>query len=328
MVFTTLLFLTLISASPTQAAPIVMKAALGETITVECPQAERYKGNSVIWWCKATWGSGCNHISSIDGQIVRNDYRGTSIANTNGKISITIRQLEERDTGTYWCGPGDNDTFNISDVILLKVFTGTWEPIVSEIRGVGNTATVPCLYTEEETYYKKFLCKVTSINKCTIIARSNGVVNNLQNGGVSITINNSHNFTVTLGNINKADEGEYWCGAVTIKNIKIVQVKNLTTAEGRPRVSNDTSSSLFNQRGSAEDMDYIPLAALWGSGCLLHFSHMLCTFCKRASSAGQQMMGSVATSAREHQWDESCIRRPARRLTNSYTNVQSIFTCF
>ncbi|GCB70553.1 hypothetical protein scyTo_0008612 [Scyliorhinus torazame] len=81
-------------------------------------------------------------------------------------------------------------------------------------------------------------------------------------------------------------------------------------------------SSLFNQRGSAEDMDYIPLAALWGSGCLLHFSHMLCTFCKRASSAGQQMMGSVATSAREHQWDESCIRRPARRLTNSYTNEE------
>ncbi|XP_072336135.1 polymeric immunoglobulin receptor-like isoform X1 [Scyliorhinus torazame] len=328
MIFTALLFLTLISTSQTQTAPIVMTAAVGETITVECPQAERYKGNSVIWWCRTISGTRCDQISSIDGQKVRNYYRGTSIANTNGTISVTIRHLHEVETGAYCCGLEDNGSFNISDVILLKVFAGTWEPIVSEIRGVGNTATVPCQYTEEEKYYKKFLCKVTSINKCTIIASSDGAVNNLQNGSVSITINNSHNFTVTLGNINKADEGEYWCGAVTIKNIKIVQVKNLTTAAGRPRVSNDTSSSLFNQRGSAEDMDYIPLAALWGSGCLLRFSHMLCTFCKRASHAGQQIMGSVETSAREHQWDESCIQRPARRLTNSYTNVQSIFTCF
>ncbi|XP_072336136.1 polymeric immunoglobulin receptor-like isoform X2 [Scyliorhinus torazame] len=241
MIFTALLFLTLISTSQTQTAPIVMTAAVGETITVECPQAERYKGNSVIWWCRTISGTRCDQISSIDGQKVRNYYRGTSIANTNGTISVTIRHLHEVETGAYCCGLEDNGSFNISDVILLKVFAGTWEPIVSEIRGVGNTATVPCQYTEEEKYYKKFLCKVTSINKCTIIASSDGAVNNLQNGSVSITINNSHNFTVTLGNINKADEGEYWCGAVTIKNIKIVQVKNLTTAAGRPRVSNDTS---------------------------------------------------------------------------------------
>ncbi|XP_038675787.1 polymeric immunoglobulin receptor-like isoform X2 [Scyliorhinus canicula] len=264
MAFTTLLFLTLVSASQTQTASIVVKAAVGETITVGCPQAERYKRNNVIWWCKATWGSGCDHISSIDGQKVRNDYRGTSITDTNGKISVTIQHLEEKDTGTYWCGPGDKHTFNVLDIVLLKVFTGTWEPIVSEISGVvGNVTTVPCLYTEEEKYYKKFLCKVTSINKCTIIASSDGAVNNLQNGSVSITINNSHNFTVTLGNINKADEGEYWCGAVTVKNIKIIQVKHLTTAEGRSSISNDTSSS-----------------------------------------AGQQMRGSVETSAREHQWGQ------------------------
>ncbi|XP_038675783.1 polymeric immunoglobulin receptor-like [Scyliorhinus canicula] len=224
--------LTTAEASQTQTASIVVRAAVGETITVGCPQAERYKRNNVIWWCKATWGSGCDQISSIDGQKVRNDYRRTSITDTNGKISVTIQKLEEKDTGTYWCGLEDKQTFSVSDVILLKVFTGTWEPIVSEISGVvGNVATVPCLYTEEENYYKKFLCKVTSINKCTIIASSDGAVNNLQNGSVSITINNSQNFTVTLGNINKADEGEYWCGAVRITNIKIVQVKNLTTAE-------------------------------------------------------------------------------------------------
>ncbi|XP_038675784.1 polymeric immunoglobulin receptor-like [Scyliorhinus canicula] len=246
MVFTALLFLTLISTSQTQTAPIVMRAAVGETITVGCPQAERYKRNYVIWWCRAISGTRFNHISSIYGQTVRNDYRGTSIADTNGKISVTIRHLEEIDTGTYWCGPEDKHTFSVSDVILLKVFTGTWEPIVSEISGVvGNVATVPCLYTEEEKVYKKFLCKVTSRNKCTIIASSDGAVTNLQNGSVSITINNSQNFTVTLGNINKADEGEYWCGAVRIKNITIVQVKNLTTAEGRSSISNDTSREVL-----------------------------------------------------------------------------------
>ncbi|XP_078054025.1 polymeric immunoglobulin receptor-like [Mustelus asterias] len=237
------ILLNVFSVLWTQTASIVMKAAVGETITVECPQATQQKHRE-IWWCKETSKNCCNLISSIDGDRGWNVDGRTSIADTNGNISVTIQQLQETDTGTYWCGPLPE--IHISDVIILKVFSGRWEPILSEVSGVvGNATIIPCLFTEKERLYKKFLCKATSVNKCIIIASSDGVTENRNNGNVSITINNSHNFTVTMTNIDKGDEGEYWCGAEKINDIKIVAIKNLTITEGNSEVSNNTSRDVL-----------------------------------------------------------------------------------
>ncbi|XP_078098263.1 polymeric immunoglobulin receptor-like [Mustelus asterias] len=238
--------LTITEVLRTQTASIVMKAAVGETITVECPQATQYK-HFEIWWCKKTSETRCNQISSIDGDRVWNVDARTSIANTHGNISVTIQRLEETDTGTYWCGPLYQNTLHALDVVILKVFSGRWEPILSEVSGVvGNAAIIPCLFTEKERLYQKFLCKATSVNKCIIIASSNGVPENRNNGNVSITIDNSYNFIVTMNNIDKGNEGEYWCGAEKINDIKIVAIRNLTITEvGNSEVSNNTSRDVL-----------------------------------------------------------------------------------
>ncbi|XP_078098264.1 polymeric immunoglobulin receptor-like isoform X1 [Mustelus asterias] len=228
----------------TQTASIVMKAAVGETITVECPQATQQK-HQEIWWCKITSETRCNHIPIIDGDRVWNVDARTSITNTNGNISLTIQQLEETDAGTYWCGSRYQNTLHALDVVILKVFSGRWEPILSEVSGVvGNAATIPCLFTEKERLYQKFLCKATSVNKCIIIASSNGVPENRNNGNVSITIDNSYNFIVTMNNIDKGNEGEYWCGAEKINDIKIVAIRNLTITEGNSEVPSNGQSKI------------------------------------------------------------------------------------
>ncbi|XP_078098265.1 polymeric immunoglobulin receptor-like isoform X2 [Mustelus asterias] len=239
----------------TQTASIVMKAAVGETITVECPQATQQK-HQEIWWCKITSETRCNHIPIIDGDRVWNVDARTSITNTNGNISLTIQQLEETDAGTYWCGSRYQNTLHALDVVILKVFSGRWEPILSEVSGVvGNAATIPCLFTEKERLYQKFLCKATSVNKCIIIASSNGVPENRNNGNVSITIDNSYNFIVTMNNIDKGNEGEYWCGAEKINDIKIVAIRNLTITEGKNENENAEPQILVTKFDrEAEDM--------------------------------------------------------------------------
>ncbi|XP_041051253.1 polymeric immunoglobulin receptor-like [Carcharodon carcharias] len=248
MKFTALLFLTLIPTLLTQTASIVMKAAVGETITVECSQAAQYQGYSYIIWCKATSKTNCNPVVSTQNHQIKKSNGTTSIATTNGLSSVTIQQLQEIDTGTYWCVGDFQGSFHVLDVILLKVLSDSWKPARPEISGVrGNIATVPCLYTDKEIRYKKFLCKVTSVNKCTIIASSDGNLGNLYNGSVAIITNNSHNLTITMSNFSKGDEGEYWCGAVKVVDIKIVQVKNLTIAEGNPTVFSDAPRDITPQ---------------------------------------------------------------------------------
>ncbi|XP_078403897.1 polymeric immunoglobulin receptor-like [Cetorhinus maximus] len=224
-----------------------MKAAAGENITVECSQAAKLGYPNIIW-CKATSKTNCNPVVSTRNHQFKNSNGKTSIATTNGLSSVTIQQLREKDTGTYLCVGVFHGSFHVLDVILLKISSDSWKPAQPEISGVrGNIATVPCLYTDKEIRYEKFLCKVTSVNKCTIIANSDGMIGNLYNGSVSIITNNSHNFTVTMSNISRRDEGEYWCGAVKIADIKIVQVKNLTFAEGNPTVFSDAPRDITPQ---------------------------------------------------------------------------------
>uniref|UniRef100_UPI00398EC025 polymeric immunoglobulin receptor-like n=1 Tax=Pristiophorus japonicus TaxID=55135 RepID=UPI00398EC025 len=256
-----LLFLTLTSSLWTQIAATVVTATVGKTFTIECPQAAN-QGNNVITLCKATSDHKCDLIASTNGNKYNGYSERVSITHANGLITGTIKHLLERDTGIYWCGRQHGSDIDVLDIILLKVFTDSLLPIKSQINGVmGNVTTVQCLYTEQYTSYKKFFCKVTSVNKCTPIASSDGRVENLYSGRASITTNNKHNFSVTLSNISKGDEGEYWCGAATIVEIEIAHVKILTISEATTRGPTHADNIASN---TAQQIWYIILPVMLG----------------------------------------------------------------
>ncbi|XP_067863716.1 polymeric immunoglobulin receptor-like isoform X2 [Heptranchias perlo] len=247
---------------------MVMKAAVGETVTVKCPQAVN---QGIYSWCKAVSKRRCVTIVSTKG-FVHREYSGrASITKDNGLISVTITRLQERDTGTYWCGHQNADYINILDVILLKVFAELWTPIKSQINGItGKAVTVQCLYTEQFIDYNKLLCKVTSVNECTSIASSDGHVQNLYKGRASITTNDDQRFAVTMSNIRKRDGGEYWCGAAKIVEVEIAQVKVLNISNARrPTLSTEVISttptvSINIKSKIAQQTWYIILSAVLG----------------------------------------------------------------
>ncbi|XP_059509195.1 uncharacterized protein LOC125462660 [Stegostoma tigrinum] len=259
MKFTALLVLSLISTSWTEITWTVLKAAAGKNITVKFPW--KWNQRDVAIWCKTYSETRCNVIASFKKGMNKSFQSKTSISEAHGSIFITMQPLWKNDTGTYWWGAADQQSIIVSDGTLLKVFTDSEESIPTEINNVmENTTTVSCLYTQqEEIDYKKFFCKVTSVNKCTVIADSNKNIGNEYKGRVSIMTNKSQNFTITMSNTSKADEGQYWCGSVKIDDVKITQVKNLTIAsEGIPAVSIDTPSNITPQKW------YIILAVLLG----------------------------------------------------------------
>ncbi|XP_060701239.1 CMRF35-like molecule 1 isoform X1 [Hemiscyllium ocellatum] len=241
MKYIVFLVLSLISTSWTQITWTVLKAAAGKSITVQFPW--KWDQKHPVMWCKSYSETKCKVIVRIEKSTNNNFHGTTSISYIHGSISVTMEQLQEKNTGTYWCGAQKQGSIVVSDVILLKVFTDSEESIPTETYNVmQNTIIVSCLYTQQERHYKKFFCKVTSVNNCTVIASSDKTIGNEYKGRVLIMTNKSRNFTVTMSNITKADKGQYWCGSVDIDDVKITQVLTIANV-GIPAISSDNLSN-------------------------------------------------------------------------------------
>ncbi|XP_051890303.1 polymeric immunoglobulin receptor-like isoform X2 [Pristis pectinata] len=218
MWFSALLLLSVISSSLAQAPTTVIRAGVGETVTMECPHTPKRKH---IGWCRANSSEKC--IIVVD-TLKYNDNGRTSIRRLNESVFVTTSQLKKSDSGTYWCGHYKENSIIISDIVMLEVFTDSWTPNKTTVNGMmGNSTTLHCQYEEQFKSYKKFLCKVTSVNRCSIIASSE----QSNSRKLSISINNYSNFAVTMKQTDEVDEGEYWCGATITVDFEIVQVKIL-----------------------------------------------------------------------------------------------------
>ncbi|XP_060701240.1 uncharacterized protein LOC132828281 isoform X2 [Hemiscyllium ocellatum] len=163
MKYIVFLVLSLISTSWTQITWTVLKAAAGKSITVQFPW--KWDQKHPVMWCKSYSETKCKVIVRIEKSTNNNFHGTTSISYIHGSISVTMEQLQEKNTGTYWCGAQKQGSIVVSDVILLKVFTDSEESIPTETYNVmQNTIIVSCLYTQQERHYKKFFLGIPAIS--------------------------------------------------------------------------------------------------------------------------------------------------------------------
>ncbi|XP_062922503.1 polymeric immunoglobulin receptor-like isoform X2 [Mobula hypostoma] len=233
MLFAALLLLSVISKSLTRHHTMVVRAGVGETVTVRCSPAEK-RGTIVL--CKTNYQRKCNTV--VDTEKYSYHPR-ISIRIHTGSIVVTTRQLMESDSGIYWCGRINGRYIDVSDIVMLKVTAaGSWTADNTTVKGVMQTATsLHCHYDHRFKSYEKFLCKVTSVNRCSVIASSEYSSRN-----PAIIINTSTEFAVTIKHTNEGDKGEYWCGATNKVNFEIVQIKMLEISEETPENSKDNKS--------------------------------------------------------------------------------------
>ncbi|XP_072886841.1 polymeric immunoglobulin receptor-like isoform X2 [Hemitrygon akajei] len=232
-----IVLLTVTTDSLVQGSMMVRQAGVRETVIMECPHAQK-RGNIV--WCKASSPKACNIIVET---VAYQDKGRTSIKRQNGSVFVTMRELVKSDSGIYICGYLDvQHSVHHSDIVLLTVTTaGSWTADNTTVKGVMQNATsLHCHYEQQFKSHEKFLCKVTSVNWCSVIASSKYGSRNLTN-----IINNSTDFTVTIKQTNEGDKGEYWCGATDTVKFEIVQIKILEIFEATiktPEVSKDRKS--------------------------------------------------------------------------------------
>ncbi|XP_059806115.1 polymeric immunoglobulin receptor-like isoform X3 [Hypanus sabinus] len=238
MLFAALLLISVISNSLAQVSKMVIRAGVGETVTMECPHAPEWRN---IVWCKAY---SSRHCTIIVGTVTHKADRRTSIKRQNGSVFVTMRELVENDSGIYSCGYLDfQHTVHDSDIVLLKVTTaGSWTADNTTVKGVMQTATsLHCHYEQQFKSYENFLCKVTSVNRCSVIASSEYSSRNL-----TIIVNNSTDFAVTIKQTNEGDKGEYWCGVTRTVYFEIVQIKILEIFEATIKTPEDSTDSKRN----------------------------------------------------------------------------------
>ncbi|XP_032898784.1 polymeric immunoglobulin receptor-like [Amblyraja radiata] len=217
--FYILLFLTVTSSSLAKFHLMVIRAGEGETVTIECPHAPK---TGHVSWCKAYSRERCHIIVNTKNE---EDSSGRiSMRRINGSVFVTS-QLQKIDTGTYWCGTIQAHEILASDIVMLDVFTADLRILNrTTVKGVkGNATTIHCRYKAQFKAYEKFLCKVVSVNSCSIIA----VPHDYNSSKLSISADKVNNFAVTIRHTDEGDVGEYWCGARTPVDFEISQVQTV-----------------------------------------------------------------------------------------------------
>nr|XP_028576940.1 CMRF35-like molecule 3 [Podarcis muralis] len=78
---------------------------------------------------------------------------------------------------------------------------------------LGKSLSVMCKYEYWYQTYKKYWCKGSSWNKCSVVVQTTGSEEEVKAGRMSIKDNHTNlEFTVRMESLTQQDAGIYWCG--------------------------------------------------------------------------------------------------------------------
>ncbi|XP_031667373.1 polymeric immunoglobulin receptor isoform X2 [Oncorhynchus kisutch] len=191
-------------------------AFLGGEATIRCNYPEDHK-DDIKYFCKEDSESDCeNKISDIDHEKPRR--YSLSKRRRERFYTVTISDLTEDDTGTYWCGVETSRTEQhyITLITQVKLLVINWRDVkpINVTEQVGETARLTCKYPADHKKNEKFFCKgdlpLTCEDKVTATKRN--II--IRNKRFSLRDNSEKtNFTVHIKMMRPEDSGTYWCGS-------------------------------------------------------------------------------------------------------------------
>ncbi|XP_030077248.1 CMRF35-like molecule 5 [Microcaecilia unicolor] len=191
-----------------------VRGTLGETIFVHCKHVPEYQ-NHVHSWCRQINEGECETVVDTSG-LNNSGYEGrTTMSFTNDKkrlTNITVRQLQEWDTGLYWWRVWTGYTYQVVEKIQLLVEGLNPTTGAQVVRGVlGGTATLHCFYTETEDW-SKLWCKQRTRDNCNWLFHSDGkIIHYYEKRAAVFDDQKNGRMTVTLRDLRAWDAGLYKC---------------------------------------------------------------------------------------------------------------------
>ncbi|KAI1901295.1 hypothetical protein AGOR_G00032840 [Albula goreensis] len=207
-----------------------VSSMVGSSVRVLC----RY-GNSLQEkqkkWCRIGDGVSCVTAGSSEesqSRVRLNDDE------TQGLLTVTVRELERSDTGWYWCAAGD---LQIPVHIYVSNRTNSVRTVRRLTVQAGGSVTIPCHYDEGYEHHVKYWCKGYRWDYCIPIVRTDSPQSK---GGVLITDDPAQQvFTVTLSDLQVTDSDTYWCSMEVDGVLEGGAKLNLTVTTGTPDLSVD-----------------------------------------------------------------------------------------
>lgn len=193
-------------------------AYLGGEATIRCNYPEDHE-DSIKYFCKEQDRFVCNSINSNSNKISDTVQRFSLSDNRRERFStVTISDLTEDDTGTYWCGVETSRTEQryITLITQVKLDVIDWRDVrsVKKTGHVGEVVSLWCKYPRENEEKEKIFCKGDSPSTCEDKITSRTQNKMADNGRFSLFDNREKTIvTVYIKELRPEDSGTYWCGS-------------------------------------------------------------------------------------------------------------------
>ncbi|XP_016072150.1 PREDICTED: CMRF35-like molecule 8 [Miniopterus natalensis] len=199
--------------------PSRVTGTVGGSLSVQCQYEAEFTEHKK-YWCKGLCPTLLKKIveTTKSGREVRRGRVSIRDDPANLTFTVTLENLEKGDEGTYWCGidrPWREIGWDVTFKVLVSVIPGCLSLSgPSRVTGtVGGSLSVQCQYEAEFTEHKKYWCKGLCPTLLKKIVETTKSGREVRRGRVSIRDDPANlTFTVTLENLEKGDEGTYWCG--------------------------------------------------------------------------------------------------------------------
>uniref|UniRef100_A0AAY4AWT9 Ig-like domain-containing protein n=1 Tax=Denticeps clupeoides TaxID=299321 RepID=A0AAY4AWT9_9TELE len=223
-----LLLLSLLSGSAGLVTTLGDQVILeGRSITVPCHYDPQYIPN-VKYWCQGRMKDFCTKLAQTVNQH-KESAQKVSIADdpTQLVFTVTINDLKEADSGWYWCGVEVGGIWQADDATSLHISVVHGLSVVNNVVSgeEGGAVKIQCQYSERYRESQKKWCRSGDWSSC-MVTDAEG---HFQSKSMQITDDKSREFTVTLRNLEKKDQGWYWCAVGQEQEPVRVEVTSRTT---------------------------------------------------------------------------------------------------
>ncbi|KAI1888789.1 hypothetical protein AGOR_G00172340 [Albula goreensis] len=210
-----LTFLLLIITLP--AVPCVNVGTLGRlsvqrgrSISIPCFYTQKYKDN-VKYWCRGGTWAFCSPVVRTD--TPQQAGRVSIIDDSAQQVfTVTMRNLQEGDSDTYWCGVEINSAADDGFKLYLTVTEGpaALSVLNNMVSGEeGGSVSIQCHYGDSLRTSVKRWCSFLERSPCL----TPGGTGMSQHASVQISDNRRGAFTVTVRGLERKDTGWYFCSA-------------------------------------------------------------------------------------------------------------------
>ncbi|KAG9333002.1 hypothetical protein JZ751_013877, partial [Albula glossodonta] len=174
-------------------------------------------------------------------------------------FTVTMRNLQEGDSDTYWCGVEINRAADDGFKLYLTVTEGpaALSVLNSRVSGEeGGSVSIQCHYGDSLRTSVKRLCRTFDWSSC----QKPGGTGMSQHASVQISDNRIGAFTVTVRGLERKDTGWYFCSAgeeqlpVHITVTQRVTQRAVTQRAVTTKAETEGSSSTAHQTEAASDL--------------------------------------------------------------------------